>query len=76
MLDKDEMVIERDFGDDGRRNRESGSSGEAGRRGKERDSAGSEGRLVGRDNNRASADEGGVQTGSYEMTGWGDSGAR
>jgi hypothetical protein len=78
MLDKDEMVIERDFGgdmDDGRGNRESGSTGETGRRGKERDSAGSEGRLVGRDRNRASAD-GGVQARRYEMTGWGDSGAR
>jgi hypothetical protein len=78
MLDKDEMVIERDFGgdmDDGRGNRESGSTGEAGRRGKERDSAGGEDRLVGRDRNRASTD-GGVQAGRYEMTGWGDSGAR
>jgi hypothetical protein len=78
MLDKDEMVIERDFGgdiDDGRGNRHSGSSGEAVGRGKERDSAGSEGRLVGGYKVRDSAGSEGM-AGNYEMTGWGNSGAR
>jgi hypothetical protein len=75
MLDKDEMVIERDFGGDidhGRGNVSSGGSSEDGRRKQERDSAGSQGRLVHSNIDRVSEDS----DERYEMTGWGGKGAK
>jgi hypothetical protein len=76
MLDKDEMVFERDFGvdmDGGRnRDRDSGGSSEGVKRKRERDSAGSQGRLVHSNIDRVSEDS----DERFEMTGWGDKGGR
>jgi hypothetical protein len=79
MLDKDEMVIERDFGGDIDHERgnvssggSSGGSSEDGRRKQERDSAGSQGRLVHSNIDRVSEDS----DERYEMTGWGGKGAK
>ena len=90
MLDKEEMVMERDFGVDTDLVR--GRNGER----RMRDSAGSEGRLVSQESVRESLRDrvmdGGMGRvsgdstegrgrgsgggGRYEMTGWGNSGAR
>jgi hypothetical protein len=84
MLDKEEMVMERDFGVDTELPR--GRNGER----RLRDSGGSEGRLVSQESVRESLrdrvmdagrlsgeSEGrGAVWGRYEMSGWGNSGAR
>jgi hypothetical protein len=75
MLDKDEMVIERDFGGDighGRGNISSERSSEDGNRKQERDSAGSQGRLVPSNIDRVSEDS----DERYEMTRYGGKGAQ
>jgi hypothetical protein len=81
MLDKEEMIMERDFGSD----MDAAVGRNMGRR--ERDSAGSEGRLVSHesvrdslrdrvmDPGRGSGESEGM-SGRYEMSSWMDNGAR
>jgi hypothetical protein len=81
MLDKEEMIMERDFGSD----MDAAVGRNTGRR--ERDSAGSEGRLVSHesvrdslrdrvmDPGRGSGESEGM-SGRYEMSSWMDNGAR